>query len=96
MAVRSMSGESMGQAQAGLRRCLDLLRPEDRFTIVRFASNHSAFSPVLRQALPDTMSKRAGRLRCLRVVLGGIPAGGDEAPAGHAVGGLEDQLTLRW
>ncbi len=49
----SMSGESIGQAQAGLSRCLDLLRPEDRFTIVRFASNHSAFSPVLRRATPD-------------------------------------------
>ncbi len=49
----SMSGESIGQAQSGLRRCLKVLKPEDRFTIVRFASDWSAFSPELRDATPD-------------------------------------------
>jgi len=53
----SMSGESMGQARDGLRRCLDQLRPDDRFTIVRFASDFTSFSPELRRATPQKLDQ---------------------------------------
>jgi Ca-activated chloride channel homolog len=49
----SMSGESIGQAQAGLLRCLEMLKPEDTFTIVRFSSDYSAFAPALKAATPE-------------------------------------------
>ncbi len=44
----SMSGSSIGQAKTGLTKCLAMLRPQDRFTIVRFASEFSAFAPDFR------------------------------------------------
>jgi Ca-activated chloride channel family protein len=51
----SMSGESIAQARSGLRRCLDILSPEDRFSIVRFSSDFSGFSPELRKVAPDKL-----------------------------------------
>lgn len=52
----SMSGESMGQAKAGLLACLKQLRSEDNFNIVRFSDDHSSFSPGLRPAAEDRIS----------------------------------------
>lgn len=52
----SMSGESIAQARSGLNRCLDMLQPEDRFTVVRFSSGFSWFSPALRAAEPDKLA----------------------------------------
>lgn len=52
----SMSGESMTQARTGLQRCLAQLRPDDRFTIVRFSSDYSSFSPALRTATPEKLA----------------------------------------
>lgn len=52
----SMSGTSIGQAKAGLNLCLDMLRPGDHFTIVRFSSGYSSFSPDLREATVERMS----------------------------------------
>jgi Ca-activated chloride channel family protein len=46
----SMQGESISQAKTGLRHCLKMLTERDFFTIIRFASDFSAFSPDLRQA----------------------------------------------
>lgn len=46
----SMSGESIGQAQTGLKKCMEMLRPQDRFNIIRFASNYSSFAPDFRPA----------------------------------------------
>jgi Ca-activated chloride channel family protein len=51
----SMDGESIGQAKSGLKRCLGMLRPEDQFTIVRFASDFSWFTPDLRPATTDRL-----------------------------------------
>ncbi|MGI8437363.1 MAG: VIT domain-containing protein [Chthoniobacterales bacterium] len=62
----SMSGESIGQAQAGLLRCLDMLRPEDTFTVVRFSSDYSAFAPELRPATPDSLEAARSYVRTLR------------------------------
>jgi Ca-activated chloride channel family protein len=61
----SMSGESIGQAQAGLLKCVDMLQPEDAFTIVRFASEHSAFAPALRQATPESLEAARSYVRSL-------------------------------
>ena len=51
----SMSGESIGQARAGLKRCMQMLRAGDRFTIVRFASDYSAFAPDFRDVSDERM-----------------------------------------
>lgn len=52
----SMSGESISQAASGLRKCMDMLQPEDRFTIVRFSDEFTWFSPDLRDAAPDKVN----------------------------------------
>ena len=49
----SMGGESIGQAKSGLKRCLHMLRPEDRFSVVRFSSEFSWFTPDLRPATEE-------------------------------------------
>ncbi len=41
----SMGGDPMSQAQEGLRECLAMLHPGDRFNIVRFSHNYSSLSP---------------------------------------------------
>ena len=61
----SMSGESIGQAQTGLLRCLDMLQAEDTFTIVRFSSDHSAFSPSLEAATPERLEAARSYVRTL-------------------------------
>jgi Ca-activated chloride channel family protein len=61
----SMNGESIGQAQAGLSKCLEMLQPEDAFTIVRFASEHSAFAPALRPATAETIDAAQTYVRAL-------------------------------
>jgi Ca-activated chloride channel family protein len=65
----SMSGESIAQARSGLKRCLDILNPDDRFTIVRFASEFSWFSPELRSATPE-------KLADAKDYIAGLEAGG--------------------
>lgn len=65
----SMSGESMAQAKSGLKRCLKILSPKDRFTIVRFASDHSWFSPELRDA-------SSGKLESALEYIDGLESGG--------------------
>ena len=55
----SMSGESIAQAKSGLKRCLAILKPQDRFTLIRFASDFSWFSPELRDATPDKLEAAA-------------------------------------
>ena len=53
----SMDGTSILQAKAGLTLCLDMLRPADTFTIVRFASDFSWFSEFLRPADGDSIAQ---------------------------------------
>jgi len=55
----SMDGESIGQARSGLKRCLGMLRPEDMFTIVRFANDYTSFTPDLREATADRLESAA-------------------------------------
>ncbi len=59
----SMSGESIGQAKAGLMQCLSMLRAGDHFTIVRFSDDFSSFSPGLRPATPDKIKAAEGYIR---------------------------------
>lgn len=47
----SMSGTSIDQAKAGLIKCLKMLKPQDTFTIVRFANDYTYFS---KQPVPAT------------------------------------------
>jgi Ca-activated chloride channel family protein len=61
----SMSGTSIGQAKEGLSLCLDMLRPEDLFTIVRFANSFSSFSPDMREAVPERVESARGYVRGL-------------------------------
>lgn len=51
----SMSGDSIGQARAGLLKCLGMLRPDDRFAIVRFSDSYSDFAPEPRPADAATL-----------------------------------------
>jgi Ca-activated chloride channel family protein len=59
----SMSGDSIGQARAGLEKCLEMLRPGDRFNIIRFADTYSSFAPDFR---PATAEKRDEALSYIR------------------------------
>lgn len=65
----SMSGTSIGQAKAGLSLCLDMLREKDHFTIVRFSSGYSSFTPDLREATPE-------RMAAARQYVDGLQSGG--------------------
>jgi Ca-activated chloride channel family protein len=65
----SMSGESIAQARSGLKRCLDMLQAQDRFTVLRFASDFSWFSPELRKA-------EAGKLDEAREYVAGLESDG--------------------
>lgn len=61
----SMSGESIGQAKAGLERCLDMLAPGDRFTIVRFAGDYSTLSSNLLDVAAATVEEARKYIACL-------------------------------
>ena len=56
----SMNGDSINQAKAGLQECLKSLRPDDAFTIVRFANDTSALTPTARPATEEFI-KTAGQ-----------------------------------
>ena len=62
----SMRGSSIGQAKEGLKLCMDLLKPEDKFTIVRFASEFSYFSPELREANVTKIQSAKGYVNTLQ------------------------------
>jgi len=66
----SMGGESIGQAKAGLKRCLKRLRGVDRFTIVRFADDYSSFAPDLRPATPERIRAADGYVDTLEATGG--------------------------
>jgi len=51
----SMYGPSLEQAKAALVMALDRLRPEDRFNVIRFASDSERLFPALRPADPRNL-----------------------------------------
>jgi Ca-activated chloride channel family protein len=54
----SMSGQPLDAARRAMERCLQRLAPEDTFTVIRFGSHASHFSPVPLAATPENV--RAG------------------------------------
>ena len=75
----SMHGDSIGQARAALSFALKRLRPEDRFNVVRFASDATALYDSVRPA-------RGGHLsRAVRYVEGLESNGGTNIAAGLAL-----------
>ena len=62
----SMSGESIGQAKAGLTKCLEMLRPQDRFNIVRYSDDYSSFAPTFRDANGIKLNDAKSYIRELR------------------------------
>lgn len=86
----SMSGESIVQARRGLEACLAMLRPEDRFAIIRFAGEFSLFRPALEAASTQ-------RLDEARTYIAGLAAdGGTEMQPAlrHALQMLADSSRL--
>lgn len=71
-----MLGESIGQARTALSFALQRLRPEDRFNIVRFASDATALFDSVRPARGDHLS------RAIRYVKGLESNGGTNIAAG--------------
>lgn len=61
----SMSGASIGQAKSGLLTCMEMLRPEDRFNIIRFAHEYSSFAPDFRQATTEKLNQATGYIQRL-------------------------------
>ncbi len=61
----SMEGESITQAVCGIEACLKQLNPDDRFNIVRFASDHSSFSPELLSADSATLARATDFVRSM-------------------------------
>jgi len=55
----SIAGESIAQAKNGLLLCLKELRPEDRFTIIRFADDYSAMETESVPASPTNLETAA-------------------------------------
>lgn len=53
----SMAGEKISQAKQALTHCLQKLRPQDRFAIIRFSTDAEAFAPTLRNATESELSK---------------------------------------
>lgn len=62
----SMSGSSIEQARAGLLRCLDMLKPEDEFTIVQYSSDYEALSDVLLPATHEALSRARSYVGAIR------------------------------
>jgi hypothetical protein len=50
-----MDGQPMLDAQQAIIQGLQLLRPEDRFTIIGFDHEQTAFSPHLQQATVEAV-----------------------------------------
>ncbi len=53
----SMSGEKMEQAKRALRFCIDNLQEEDRFAVIRFATEASALAETPLAATPEARVK---------------------------------------
>ena len=56
----SMNGEPMRQAKEGLRSCLAMLQPGDRFNIVRFSHDYASFRTGFR-VFDEQGEREAGR-----------------------------------
>ena len=61
----SMSGDSIGEAKTGLKKCMKMLKRNDLFTIVRFSDTFSSFTPTLRKATPGRLEAAKNYIDCI-------------------------------
>lgn len=71
----SMNGDSIAQARAALSEILQLLRPMDRFNIVRFGSSHKKLFPSPVLADGANLKKARSLLDVLEANMGGTEIG---------------------
>ena len=71
----SMNGDSIAQARAALSEILQLLRPLDRFNIVRFGSSHKKLFPSPALADDANLKKARSLLDALEANMGGTEIG---------------------
>jgi Ca-activated chloride channel family protein len=71
----SMNGDSIAQACAALSEILGLLRPMDRFNIVRFGSSHEKLFPSPVLANGANLKKARSLLEVLEANMGGTEIG---------------------
>lgn len=93
----SMGGVSIEQARASVARALRQLRPEDRFNIIEFDSNHRS---LFRRPMPATRHHVQQALEFVRLLRasGGtemLPALRAALTRAPAAGGLREEATLR-
>ncbi len=72
----SMRGEKLEQALRAVGQCLDRLAPDDRFEIVRFATDAQACLGALQPATPETLARAREWLAGSRASGGTNLAGG--------------------
>ncbi len=67
----SMQGDSIAQARVALRRILDSLRPQDRFTIMAFGSTHRFVTAECVACTPAAISGARDAIKTVDADLGG-------------------------
>jgi uncharacterized protein YegL len=71
----SMQGDSIGQARAAVARILEQLRPQDRFTIVLFGSQHRLLFPAMVAGDDVTIASAQRMLDTAMADMGGTEMG---------------------
>ena len=77
----SMGGDSIAQARAALHEILGLLKPQDRFNVIRFGSSHRILFPDLVAAGPGNLARARKLLETMDANMGGTEIGGAIAAA---------------
>jgi Ca-activated chloride channel family protein len=71
----SMQGDSIGQARVAVARILERLRPQDRFTIVLFGSQHRVLFPTMVAGDDATIAAAKRELDAAMADMGGTEMG---------------------
>lgn len=71
----SMTGDSIRQARAALRRILDSLRPQDRFAIVAFGSTWRNVTAESLPGTPEAITAAREAIRTIHASMGGTELG---------------------
>jgi Ca-activated chloride channel family protein len=71
----SMGGDSIAQARKALYEILELLRPEDKFNVVRFGSSYQKLFPAPVSADAGNLKKAKNLLEVLDADMGGTEIG---------------------
>jgi Ca-activated chloride channel family protein len=70
-----MGGDSIAQARKALSEIIEMLRPEDRFNVVRFGSSHKMLFPAPVPANAGNLKKAKNLLENLDADMGGTEIG---------------------